>query len=103
LCVLHGNFVLDTTVTLLRRAARGERWYSAHREHFYQRLARAGWSHAKVTTYEIGLQAMSCLILTLTMRSTSTVKLAVALGMLSAWTAFLVFAERYFQRSRGLV
>jgi UDP-N-acetylmuramyl pentapeptide phosphotransferase/UDP-N-acetylglucosamine-1-phosphate transferase len=103
LCALHGNFVLDTTVTLLRRAARGERWYSAHREHFYQRLTRAGWSHAKVTTCEMGLQAVNILVLSLTVRSTSAAKVAVALGVLSTWTVFFALADRYFERSRGLV
>ena len=41
-------FVVDATATLLRRALRGERWYTAHREHAYQRLLAAGWSHGRV-------------------------------------------------------
>lgn len=42
-------FFADATITLLRRAARGERVWEAHREHFYQRAVRAGSSHAAVT------------------------------------------------------
>lgn len=38
--VLGAVFVTDATVTLLTRMARGERWYEAHRNHAYQRLAR---------------------------------------------------------------
>lgn len=41
-------FVVDATATLLGRAAGGARWYTAHREHAYQRLIRAGWSHGRV-------------------------------------------------------
>jgi len=41
-------FVVDATVTLVRRVARGERWYLAHRSHAYQRLVQSGWSHAQV-------------------------------------------------------
>ena len=48
--VLYGVFATDATVTLLRRAWRGEQWYSAHRSHAYQRAVQAGWSHARVTT-----------------------------------------------------
>jgi Fuc2NAc and GlcNAc transferase len=44
--VLLGPFVVDSTVTLLRRLARGERVHQAHRGHAYQRLVLAGWSHA---------------------------------------------------------
>jgi len=42
-------FVADATITLLRRAARRERVWEAHREHFYQRAVRAGRSHRAVT------------------------------------------------------
>jgi len=38
--VLGAVFVTDATITLLTRMARGERWYEAHRNHAYQRLAR---------------------------------------------------------------
>ena len=39
-------FVADATVTLLRRVARGERVWEAHRSHYYQRLHRLGAGHA---------------------------------------------------------
>ncbi|QBB70355.1 glycosyltransferase family 4 protein [Pseudolysobacter antarcticus] len=41
-------FVTDATCTLLSRMLRGRRWYSAHREHLYQWMARTGMSHARV-------------------------------------------------------
>ena len=41
-------FIVDATVTLLRRARRGERWYASHRSHAYQHATRACGSHAKV-------------------------------------------------------
>ncbi len=40
---------LDATVTLVRRARRGERLSVAHRQHLYQRLANDGWGHARVS------------------------------------------------------
>jgi UDP-N-acetylmuramyl pentapeptide phosphotransferase/UDP-N-acetylglucosamine-1-phosphate transferase len=41
-------FVLDATLTLLRRIARGERWYTPHRTHLYQRPVVAGAGHRSV-------------------------------------------------------
>ena len=41
-------FVVDATATLLSRVRRGERWYTAHRQHAYQRLLDRGWSHGQV-------------------------------------------------------
>jgi Fuc2NAc and GlcNAc transferase len=46
---LSAVFVLDATATLIRRRARGARVAEAHRSHAYQRLVRAGWSHARVS------------------------------------------------------
>jgi UDP-N-acetylmuramyl pentapeptide phosphotransferase/UDP-N-acetylglucosamine-1-phosphate transferase len=46
------NFILDATLTLGLRAYRREAWYRPHREHLYQLLVRAGWSHRRVTIIE---------------------------------------------------
>lgn len=41
-------FVIDSTLTLLARVIRGERWYTPHKQHIYQRLIAKGWSHGHV-------------------------------------------------------
>jgi UDP-N-acetylmuramyl pentapeptide phosphotransferase/UDP-N-acetylglucosamine-1-phosphate transferase len=43
--ILCSAFVTDASLTLLSRMQRGRRWYSAHREHLYQWMARKGGSH----------------------------------------------------------
>lgn len=48
--ILSGVFFVDATVTLLRRFARGEKLYEAHRSHAYQWLSRRWGSHLKVTS-----------------------------------------------------
>ncbi|MCL2831165.1 MAG: hypothetical protein FWD77_10620 [Betaproteobacteria bacterium] len=45
--LVFAPFIIDATVTLLRRLLRGERVWQAHREHYYQRLIRMGWSHRR--------------------------------------------------------
>jgi Fuc2NAc and GlcNAc transferase len=47
--LLGGSFVVDATITLIRRMARGEQWYAAHRIHAYQRAVQSGFSHAQVS------------------------------------------------------
>jgi UDP-N-acetylmuramyl pentapeptide phosphotransferase/UDP-N-acetylglucosamine-1-phosphate transferase len=41
-------FLADAAWTLGARVVRGARWHEAHREHAYQRLVMAGWSHPRV-------------------------------------------------------
>jgi UDP-N-acetylmuramyl pentapeptide phosphotransferase/UDP-N-acetylglucosamine-1-phosphate transferase len=55
--LVFAPFALDGTVTVLRRMARGERFWEAHREHYYQRLVRMGWSHAKLAGAAYALMA----------------------------------------------
>jgi UDP-N-acetylmuramyl pentapeptide phosphotransferase/UDP-N-acetylglucosamine-1-phosphate transferase len=43
-------YLADATITLARRALRGERVWQAHREHFYQRAVARGLMHAQVST-----------------------------------------------------
>ena len=47
--ILLGTFVVDATLTLLRRIVRGERFFEAHRSHAYQYASRKHGSHAKVS------------------------------------------------------
>lgn len=47
--ILLGAFVVDATVTLLRRIGRRERWYEAHCNHAYQHAARRLGAHRPVT------------------------------------------------------
>jgi Fuc2NAc and GlcNAc transferase len=53
--ILGGVFVCDATVTLLRRFLRGKRPDEAHRDHAYQRLARAWGRHQPVTLAAAGV------------------------------------------------
>jgi len=46
--ILPLYYLADATITLARRAARGERIWRAHRKHFYQRAALGGAGHARV-------------------------------------------------------
>ncbi|MEM7705690.1 MAG: hypothetical protein AAF358_09075 [Pseudomonadota bacterium] len=46
--LLPAVFVLDASLTLLRRVLARRRWYDAHREHVYQRLAAGGVGAAGV-------------------------------------------------------
>jgi UDP-N-acetylmuramyl pentapeptide phosphotransferase/UDP-N-acetylglucosamine-1-phosphate transferase len=52
-------FFVDATVTLVRRMLRGERFWRAHREHYYQRLVQLGWGHRKTAFAEYAVMAGS--------------------------------------------
>ena len=53
--LVFSPFIVDATVTLLRRTIKGEKVWQAHKSHYYQRLVRMGWSHRKLALAEYGL------------------------------------------------
>ena len=57
--VIFSSFILDATVTLFKRLLRAERVWEAHREHYYQRLIRMGFSHQNTALIEYGLMLIS--------------------------------------------
>lgn len=57
--VTFAPFIVDATLTLLRRILRRERVWQAHRDHYYQRLVRMGWSHRATALAEYALM-MGC-------------------------------------------
>jgi UDP-N-acetylmuramyl pentapeptide phosphotransferase/UDP-N-acetylglucosamine-1-phosphate transferase len=57
--IAFAMFILDATVTLLRRMSRGERFFEAHRSHFYQRLLKYGVPHRTITLTAYAAMAVS--------------------------------------------
>jgi Fuc2NAc and GlcNAc transferase len=91
--ILSGAFLFDSTATLLRRVIRGERWYAAHRSHAYQRLVVAGFSHDKVTSAVLLLNAVLAVIVAIAVSGVATL-LAAAVAALLLLSACYLLVER---------
>lgn len=59
--MIFSPFVVDATVTLLRRGARGEPVWRPHRSHYYQRLVQIGWGHRRTVLAEYAVMLISAL------------------------------------------
>jgi UDP-N-acetylmuramyl pentapeptide phosphotransferase/UDP-N-acetylglucosamine-1-phosphate transferase len=57
----------DATITLLRRLARGERVWEAHRSHFYQQATNNGFTPLGVSSRVFGLNLVLAALATLTL------------------------------------
>ena len=53
--MIFSPFIVDSTVTLMRRALCRQRIWEAHREHYYQRLVLSGLSHRRTVLAEYGV------------------------------------------------
>jgi UDP-GlcNAc:undecaprenyl-phosphate GlcNAc-1-phosphate transferase len=84
--VAFGPFVADASVTMVRRALRGERIWQAHRSHYYQRLVLAGWTHRRLAFAEYGLMLISAIAALLALRQPLTVQLLILGGLAAVYT-----------------
>ena len=100
LLLLHANFVLDTALTLLRRMINGERWYAAHREHFYQRLIRSGKSHAFVTGWTMVLQLVVLALMLVYLRAGAGGRVLLGGSVLAIWLGSFRYAEVTFRSNQ---
>ena len=57
--LVFSPFVADATVTLFKRARRGEKLSQAHRSHYYQRLVQMGCGHRNTALAEYGLMLLA--------------------------------------------
>lgn len=56
--ILMGVFIVDATFTLIRRLARGDKVYEAHRSHAYQFASRHYGSHRRVTLAVLAINVL---------------------------------------------
>ncbi len=59
--LVFSPFIADATITLLRRILKREKFWQAHKTHYYQRLVQLGWGHKRTVLWEYGLMLL-CVI-----------------------------------------
>lgn len=56
--LIFSPFIVDATITLVRRLLHHDRIWQAHKTHYYQRLVQRGWGHKRTTLAEYALMAL---------------------------------------------
>lgn len=97
-------FLLDATLTLGRRIVRGERWWTAHVGHAYQRLAARGGSHVPVTLAYAAWTVAAVAVAGFSMRWGAGLRMAAAAGCAAlgilAWRMAMVVSCPPQQKDR---
>ena len=89
--LVFSPFIVDATVTLLRRTLRGQKVWLAHHDHAYQRLVRSGWSHRRLALTAYGLMA-ACAASALVFRTMNAALVTVGLTFWVVIYVALLFA-----------
>ena len=102
LCVTNPSE--NATVTLAKRAVRGEPIWKAHREHYYQRLILAGWSHRRAAVAEYILMAVCAAAGMFVVFSDIATQTVVCIALMLMLMILMAMVDRYWrlqQRPEG--
>ncbi|MET4169772.1 UDP-N-acetylmuramyl pentapeptide phosphotransferase/UDP-N-acetylglucosamine-1-phosphate transferase [Bradyrhizobium sp. LA6.1] len=96
--LLPAYYLVDSTITLFRRIARREQFWSAHRSHFYQRATDNGFTVRRVIGDVFALNLLLAVLAVITVRASST---SVTWLALVAGAIAIGFVLRRFSRPQA--
>ena len=83
--MMFAPFITDASITLARRLLRGEKFWQAHREHYYQRMVRSGMGHAGTAILWYAVMATGIMLAICTLGRSADVQWCVV----AAWIVVL--------------
>jgi UDP-N-acetylmuramyl pentapeptide phosphotransferase/UDP-N-acetylglucosamine-1-phosphate transferase len=96
--LVFSPFIVDATVTLIKRVIRGEKFWQAHNSHYYQRLVRMGWGHRRTALVEYALMLATGASAVLLIRQ----DLLLTVGTLASWAIFYMIAMFVIEKKWAL-
>jgi hypothetical protein len=89
-------FIVDATVTIIKRLFNDEKIWQAHKSHYYQRLIQMSGTHRMTTVMEYGLMLAAGLTATFLLKQASTVVIMIlALWILFYWVVIMTIDRRW--------
>lgn len=99
--LVFSPFIVDASVTLLRRLWRREKIWLAHKTHYYQKLVQAGWGHRNTVLLEYLIMLGCGLTAVLSLHATIAIQAAMLVGWALFYIIFLFWVSWYaFGRRR---
>ena len=98
---IFAPFVLDASVTLMRRVLRRERIWQAHRSHYYQRLVLAGWSHRQLAVAEYGLMLVTAALAVMALDRPPPLQAGLLLALTGVYVAAALAVDRRWRTLAG--
>ena len=96
--LIFSPFIVDATITLLRRILKRERFWQAHKTHYYQRLVQLGWGHRRTVLFEYGVMLLSGVSAIVVVHSATSVQWTVLVAWLLAYSLIMYFVYRLESR-----
>jgi UDP-N-acetylmuramyl pentapeptide phosphotransferase/UDP-N-acetylglucosamine-1-phosphate transferase len=95
-------FIVDATLTLLKRTGAGERIWEAHNKHYYQRLVRMGWGHRRTALAEYALMLACGTTALWALREPLYLQMSALLGLVALHAALALWVDSAWRRRKDI-
>ena len=99
--LIFSPFIVDATITLLRRMLKGEKIWLPHKTHYYQRLVQLGWGHRKTVLLEYALMLACSFSALLTQRLSAGWQAGLLVTWILIYSALIVKVKALEQQTTG--
>jgi UDP-N-acetylmuramyl pentapeptide phosphotransferase/UDP-N-acetylglucosamine-1-phosphate transferase len=100
--LIFSPFIADASATLVLRMFRGEKIWQAHKTHYYQKLAQAGWGHRKTVLVEYVIMIGCGITALLSQHETAMLQVIMLAGWVLFYVIFFSWVSWYsFRRYHG--
>ncbi len=99
--LIFSPFIVDATVTLLRRLVTGERIWEAHKTHYYQKLAQSGWGHKRTVLWEYCLMLCCAASAIFAIGQPSMVHWSIIMFWIVAYILLMIAVSLQFKRHKS--
>lgn len=98
--LVFSPFIVDATVTLIRRLLRREKIWQAHRTHYYQQIVQAGWGHRKTVILEYFIMLGCGVTAIWGVRAPEKLQAAMLLGWMIYYFLFFFWASQFTSKRK---
>ena len=99
--LVFSPFIVDSSVTLIKRALRRDKIWQAHREHYYQRLVQSGMGHRNTALLGYIVMMASGASAIWAMPQPPSVQLGVCLAWAGVYWIMMYICDRHWERRKG--
>ncbi|MGH8685206.1 MAG: MraY family glycosyltransferase [Nitrosospira sp.] len=96
--LVFSPFIVDASVTLVKRGLRREKIWQAHREHYYQRMVQSGFGHRNTALLSYILMLAASVSAMWAMRQDAAVQLGIGTAWGGIYLIMMIVSERHLKR-----
>ena len=97
--LVFAPFIVDATVTLVRRILRRDRIWTAHKTHYYQRLVDLGLGHKRTTVAEYALMILGSVSVLGAYRQPESIQWGIIVFWIACYAVLMLWVDGWYRRA----